>query len=392
MSILRQHSFVLFVFLVLSLTSFAQKLHVRIFTDEAVDAITFSARDKAYQLVSEDSILFTFTPTQNLRIVNTDTSFILNHDSLQWTLETFALQEDTASNGCFINLSHLTSPARAYQGDLLVKRKGKSVLLINQIDLENYTAGVVEAEGGYSGTLEYYKTQAVICRTYALRNLRRHETEGYQLCDKTHCQVYHGKAENSLIVDASRQTHGQVIVDENFKLINAVYHSNSGGQTANSVDVWTSQLPYLVSVRDTFSLEGKHAKWHRSISLTEWHIFLENRGIDISAVSDEVMIYRLQRRIAAINFGHVKIPMKEIRQYFALKSAFFEIEIIGDDLVFKGRGYGHGVGLAQEGAMEMARAGYTYDSIISHYYQNTSIIGLELLKVFEGLEKISGEE
>ncbi|MDA3909749.1 MAG: SpoIID/LytB domain-containing protein [Bacteroidales bacterium] len=387
-----QHSLFIFGFLVLSLSSIAQKLDVRIFSDEVIDAIAFSTRDKEYHLVNEDSVLFSFAANQNLRIVNKDTCFLLIHDSLQWNLNAFTLGEDTASSGFFINLSHLETSARAYQGDLHISHADHGVLLINRVNLEDYTAGVVEAEGGYAGTLEYYKTQAVICRTYALRNIYRHEDEGFQLCDRTHCQVYHGKAGNSLIIEASRQTHGQVIVDENFKLINAVYHSNSGGQTANSVDVWTSQLPYLVSVTDTFSLAGNHAKWHRSISLTEWHIFLENRGVNIGKLSDEEMIQRLQKRIATMNFGHVQIPMREIRKYFGLKSAFFEIEIIGKDLVFKGKGYGHGVGLAQEGAMEMARAGYTYDSIISHYYKNTSIVGLQLLKVFEGLEKVSGEE
>ncbi|MEA1873440.1 MAG: SpoIID/LytB domain-containing protein [Bacteroidota bacterium] len=392
MKTIRQHSLFLFGFLLIGSAIFAQKLDVRIFADEAVASIAFSTRNADYHLMTDDSVLFSFVPNQNLHIVNTDTSFLLKHDSLQWNLNVFSLVEDTVSSGFFINLSHLESPARAYQGDLQVKHSEHGVLLINSVDLEDYTAGVVEAEGGYSGTLEYYKTQAVICRTYALRNIHRHESEGFQLCDKTHCQVYHGKAGNALIISASKQTHGQVIVDENFKLINAVYHSNSGGQTANSVDVWTSQLPYLVSVADTFSLAGNHARWHRSITLTEWHIFLENRGVDISRLSDEKMIQRLQKRIAAMNFGHVHIPMREIRKYFGLKSAYFEIEIIGKELVFKGKGYGHGVGLAQEGAMEMARAGFTYDSIIAHYYKNTSIVGLQLLKVFDGLEKISGEQ
>jgi stage II sporulation protein D len=392
MKTLRQHKLLFFGFLLIGLNAFSQTIDVRIFSDEAIDAVDFSTRDTEYHLIIEDSVLFSFAANQNIRIVNQDTCFLIRHDSLQWNLNAFALREDSISNGFFINLSHLKTPARAYQGDLSIRHKDQAVLLVNQVDLENYTAGVVEAEGGHAGSLEYYKTQAVICRTYALRNIQRHAHDGFQLCDKTHCQVYHGKAGNPLIIQASKLTHGQVIVDEDFKLINAVYHSNSGGQTANSVDVWTSQLPYLVSVVDTFSLAGNHAKWHRSISLTEWHIFLENRGVDMNRLSDEEMIKRLQKRIAAMNFGHVKIPMKEIRKYFGLKSAFFELEIIGDELVFKGKGYGHGVGLSQEGAMEMARAGYTYDSIVSHYYKNTSIVGLQLLKVFEGLEKVSGEE
>ena len=97
----------------------------------------------------------------------------------------------------------------------------------------------------------------------------------------------------------------------------------------------------------------------------------------------------LKSRIPALKYGHVSIPVKEIRNYFNLKSAWFDVRVDGDMLVLSGKGYGHGVGLSQEGAMAMADAGYDYESIINHYYTGSMVVNLKLLDVFDGLEQLS---
>ena len=90
-----------------------------------------------------------------------------------------------------------------------------SLKVRNEVELENYVAGVVEMEAGSNHTLEYYKVQAIICRTYALSNLRRHETERYNLCDNVHCQVYKGNNRlNQQITEATLQTKNLVLVDK----------------------------------------------------------------------------------------------------------------------------------------------------------------------------------
>ncbi len=86
---------------------------------------------------------------------------------------------------------------RLYQDNLRFENRGGSLRIINTLFIENYVSGVVEAESGAQQNLEYYKVQAVICRTYALANLRRHEQEGFHLCDQVHCQVFKGKSRHS---------------------------------------------------------------------------------------------------------------------------------------------------------------------------------------------------
>ena len=119
--------------------------------------------------------------------------------------------------------------------------------------MTTYIAGVSESESGKKDNiLEYYKVQAIICRTYALKNSGKHIKEGYNLCDQEHCQVYKGRCTNPEILLAVSKTTGIIIVDRYNQPINAAFHANCGGQTLNSEDVWSKPLDYLKSVPDTF--------------------------------------------------------------------------------------------------------------------------------------------
>ncbi|HRH37078.1 MAG TPA: SpoIID/LytB domain-containing protein, partial [Flavobacteriales bacterium] len=108
---------------------------------------------------------------------------------------------------------------RTYPGVLEVSNVGGRLQLIDRLPLEAYTAGVVSAEAGKEHHIEYYKLQAVSCRTYALTNMRKHAPEGFELCDGVHCQVFKGKNWNDSIQQAVDATHGLVIVDPDIKLI-----------------------------------------------------------------------------------------------------------------------------------------------------------------------------
>lgn len=106
-----------------------------------------------------------------------------------------------------------------YHDDFIVKPISGKLRIINRVYIEHYVSGVVESEAGSREPKEYYKVQAVICRTYALNNRRRHEAEGFQLCDKVHCQVYHTRSVNNPdIIKATQETIGIVIVDSDIKL------------------------------------------------------------------------------------------------------------------------------------------------------------------------------
>ena len=269
-----------------------------------------------------------------------------------------------------------SNEARSYEGNLTMKVVDGHLLIVNHVDMESYIAGVVETEGGPKSPLEYYKSQALICRTYALSHIERHSNEGFQLCDGVHCQAYHGMSMNNLDVEiATEETAGQVIVDQNGKLITAAFHSNCGGETENSENVWTMPLPYLKSIEEDYCKQGPHSKWERTIPVKEWKSYLKRNGFKgVDLLKPEDFAYRQFSRQYHYKLNGDSIRLRKIRTDWKFKSTYFRIIPVDDELYFKGIGYGHGVGLCQEGAMEMARQGHNYKQIIHHYYKDTKIV------------------
>ena len=108
---------------------------------------------------------------------------------------------------------------------------------------------------------------------------------------------------------------------------------------------------------------------------------METRGVDTKKMNDEQMKKKLNSRITVLRYGAVSIPTREIREYFNLRSAYFNVSIKGNVVTLSGKGYGHGVGLSQEGAMRMASLGYTYREIIRHYYKGAMIVDKKLINL-----------
>lgn len=271
---------------------------------------------------------------------------------------------------------------RYYDDHLEAKAKEGSLFLINHVDLENYVGGVVQSEvRGVSDKTDFFKVQAIISRTYAMSNMHRHDEEGFNLCDGVHCQVYHSRNNTPVILTATVQSAGQVIVDSRDNLITAAFHSNSGGQTANSEDVWNAPVSYLRSVEDTFSLSMKNAVWEKRMPRSEWLGFLESRydyPVRNARMRDSALTFSQPERKACFAGG---IPLKDIRTDLKLRSSFFSVRTEGTEVVLEGRGYGHGVGLSQEGVVRMIEQGYTVEDVIKHYYTGVSIKTLEELPV-----------
>ncbi|PCH96529.1 MAG: hypothetical protein COB85_03465 [Bacteroidetes bacterium] len=283
---------------------------------------------------------------------------------------------------------------RSYDDDLEIRVVGKHLRVINHVNLDKYVAGVVKSEVGIASSLELYKVQAIICRTYSLSNFRKHEADNYQLCDKVHCQVYAGRCavtdpETGImysgaerITKAASMTSGIIIVDDNLELVTAAFHSNCGGQTANSEDVWSKPLPYLRSVRDTFCSHGRDARWKRRIPEKKWFSYLtKSCGLDPteSKFAKNATSFSQGKR-GRYFAGNQNIPLHKIRRDWRFKSAYFSIYKQYDDLIFSGKGFGHGVGLCQQGAMVMTDHGIDYKKIIHHYYTDVTLIDIGSLK------------
>jgi stage II sporulation protein D len=181
---------------------------------------------------------------------------------------------------------------------------------------------------------------------------------------------------------ATSQTAGQVIIDGSGKMISAAFHSNSGGQTMNSEDVWTLPTPYLKSVVDTFSLNGRNAKWEKRMPAAEWLNFLKNTynyPVNDSIMKQQALNFKQEKRLV---YFPGDIHLKDIRRDLKLKSTFFSVSHVGNEVVLEGRGFGHGVGMSQEGAIRMIQLGYSYEDVINFYYQNVKIVSFDKLDYF----------
>jgi stage II sporulation protein D len=275
---------------------------------------------------------------------------------------------------------------RLYQDNIIVDVEQGNLKCVNEIELDNYVGGVVQAESGRLSHPEFYKVQTILARTFALAHIQKHALEGFSLCDHTHCQAYFGKPTELNIIKSVFETKNKIVVDENLNLIEAAFHSNSGGQTLNSEDVWGSKLSYLRSVNDSFSLKMPNAKWERKIAKDDWISYLKikhNYPVDDEDAKLLAFNFKQDTRKPFLESNNIKVPLKIVRTDFQLKSTFFSIVPKDDSLIFKGKGFGHGVGMCQEGAMRMAKLGYTYLDILNFYYQNTQLIDLRLLDFFK---------
>ena len=288
------------------------------------------------------------------------------------------------TNASSINIKGLRPKTKEqeYNNHIKIHSYGGSLQMINLVNIENYVAGVVEAETGKDRPFEFYKVQSIISRTYALANFRRHEEEGFQLCDEVHCQVYHGKSKyEDLIPQAVMSSKGIVIVDSDIELITAAFSSNCGGKTRNVEDVWSKEVSYLRTRVDSFCLDGKHSEWTKTISVEKWNSY--NKKEDRAPLQAQNTNGSIVMDDSFSEFLYEKEDLNGIRRHFNLNSTRFVMERKADSIVFTGRGFGHGVGLCQEGAISMGEKGYVYKDILESYYTGIHLIQLSSLNFFQ---------
>ncbi|HAM98096.1 MAG TPA: hypothetical protein DCQ26_05755 [Marinilabiliales bacterium] len=266
---------------------------------------------------------------------------------------------------------------RYYEGNLIITNTDQQFKITNLVDIESYLAGVVEAEAGPKAPFEFYKSQAIISRTYLLEQISRQGINNYVIGDDVYHQVYKGMSlKNSQIKQAVLYTTGLVIVDSSYRLITAAFHSNSGGKTINSEDVWLNPTSYLKAIEDPFSLEQKNTSWTDTIPVNDWLKYLQDNGLDIDNDMSRIdnLYFEQPQRLKYYMYNDDTLPLKKIRQDFGFRSTWFSMKPEGNYILIKGRGYGHGVGLSQEGAMQMARQNYSFIDIINFYYKDIKVV------------------
>lgn len=322
--------------------------------------------------------------TINLHIPSKHTVvFMLNGKNIQ--VKTDPYKTIQTAKACFSSLKNdalfaLMQNSKSfvfkYEGEFSIQPKDQKIQVINSLPLEEYVAGVVEAEGGANKPLEYYKVQSILSRTYALRNQDRH-TES-DVCDGTHCQVYHGISKKDIdIFTAVKQTAKLVIVDSTAHLITAFFHSNCGGQTLSAQDVWKANLSYCVGKKDPYCLSMSNSTWEKRIPANDWRTYLKTKNIAVSDSEECIagsMNCSANKRPLYYVHNNTSLATKDMRTDLKLKSAYFHIEELDNEIILHGRGFGHGVGLCQEGAMNMAKKGKTAEEIIHFYYSGVHIV------------------
>jgi len=285
---------------------------------------------------------------------------------------------------------------RFYTDKIIITNEKGILSLINQIELEKYLKSVVKDETQDLSNFQAYKAQAVVSRTYTLASIKRHIAKGYNLCDTTHCQLYKGfnqiKKEIEKAVD---ETKGEILTYRG-KPIWAFYHSICGGITEDVSYIWQQEpKPYLKQIEDgplnkPYCFKAKGFKWRTKIGIKTFKKFLKKKIIKPEEEFKDIKVEKISptgraielaiatdkktKRISGIDFYH--IAGRELG-WNAIRSTKFKIYYEKDFIVFEGYGHGHGVGMCQHGADEMAGLGYDYKKILNHYYKNVKIIKLE---------------
>ena len=374
----------------------AQKINIGLFQHLKTDKVFIEAASGKYKVKAHGITFFHLKKDRNLilkyakgmiNVSNSKKDFGL-HKEIEIVAKKYKYNKSHSKINSKKNSElslKLLSPkqkARTYQGNLKIKPFADELEISNQIALPDYLAGVVDAESGPNEVIEYYKNQATICRTYALKNSQKHKKDGFNLCDGVHCQAYKGKStRNPIIQQSIKETKELVIVDKDNELITAVFSANCGGQTNNSEDVWISPLSYLKSIIDTFCTDQRQAFWTKRIDSKVWKDFLKEKSIALDdTISIDSFVFEQPKRLKNYTVNKKEIKLTTIRYGLKLRSTFFSVKPDGVQLFLSGRGYGHGVGMCQEGAMNMAKKGYSFDKIIKYYYTDVEIVSVRNLK------------
>jgi stage II sporulation protein D len=357
-------------------------VRVSIFNRYSVSALVISPDTGGFHVVADGRFIFTLGENEPLYVsMKGDRLFLGGISGSPGIFETVSVYSTEPGNSFSIRLLQPAREKVSYHGDLELSVRYERISIINEVDENLYLAGVVEAEAGTGARGMFYRAQAVICRTYMYGNIHRHSAEGFDLCDEVHCQVYHGRlTDNSTILEAVKMTGGLVMVSGE-ELINAVFHANCGGQTAASGEVWLNPRPYLRPVSDPWCSTRPGASWQVRIDRDKWNHYLAGMGLKVAAGGKVDFTSRQTSREVYYRVGEFAIPYRKLRADWNFRSSFFDVEMTsgGRQLLIRGRGYGHGVGLCQEGAMEMAAKGYNFKEILQFYYTGVTIIDVEKL-------------
>ena len=401
--------------------------------------------DVDYKIVNVDKnqTLGRFSANEKATIAYNGNGFILNGKKIDAVrLSLLKLKNDDAYS--------IEVNKKKYRGDINIHvTNGKSgMTVVNILSVEKYLYGVIAKEISPSWSLEAVKAQAVAARTYAFYSRNKHQSDGYDVCATTDCQVYGGREGEVLRgIKAVDDTAGQVILYKG-KLIPAYFHSSSGGYTENSENIWGTYLPYLRGVVD-YDQGSPHYNWEKQLTPNELGELLSKAGYNVGTIKAigispltaqpiDTPDRGVSGRVKMIRFigtnGSIQLTGEKLRTILSLKSSLFDVHImlpvqksiefeisdgignVGNKKVeinlpstsekgyftdkedihrisgrsneiisISGFGWGHGIGLSQWGAKAMAEKGPQDDPTYFKEILKHYYQGVEVKKLPKGV-------
>ena len=310
-----------------------------------------------------------------------------------------------------------------YPGSIeVIKDSLGTYSVINIVRIEDYLRGVVPFEIGADAPLSALEVQAILARTYTLANMNRFLPDGYNLCATQHCQVYRGLSRTNSNIDlAIQNTSGIILKNTTGQVAQVFYYSSDGGHSANFSDVWPSnngekfnalrgtftcsKLPKIFNLSDESDVrtfltsseisswgcndqvsQNKRFRWEKKLSKAEltqsmtkakdrfgfnWKDFDQVESLFVLERSSSGRILKL---LVKTNTGEFVLKLDEMRAALGgLNSTFFVIDSDGKNFLFRGAGFGHGVGLSQFGARNLAEKGISRNEILKAYFPKYAI-------------------
>ncbi len=269
-----------------------------------------------------------------------------------------------------------------YVSNEVIRVKNVSTNEIMKVPFEEYIKGVLAGEMPTDFELEALKAQAVAARSYVLRQASKNENKDYDVVNTVDNQVYLSDEELkekwkdkyvskiNKLKKAVTETKGEYLSYEG-EVAETLFFSTSTGQTENSEEVFSSKVPYLRSVASTWDEQSPVYEDTSSFELAD---FYKKLGLQYNdTINYEVLETTSTGRIKKIKINGKEFNGRDVATKLKLRSNYFSIKQNGTNVTITTKGYGHGVGMSQYGALGMAKEGYTYDKILKYYYQGTEI-------------------
>jgi stage II sporulation protein D len=275
--------------------------------------------------------------------------------------------------------------------DARVTLTSRGLQIITWVDLESYVSGVLRGEASLLQAPAARHAMAILARTWAQRWQGRHRGQGFDFCSLTHCQVFRlplddeANAPNG-IEPAARATLGQVL-QYHGELADPYFTACCGGMTESAGNVWPDRAqPYLISIHDPYCLASSHASWKTELTIESvQQVLRQTLHLPMAAPLSELSVEKrdssgralVLRAVAGatwnVDANQFRYTLDRRLGWGQIKSNLYTIQHRGDSWVFSGHGLGHGVGLCQAGAEQLARMGSSTEQILSTYFPGTEI-------------------